>query len=186
MITVTGVTKRYGQRTAVDDLTFEVAGGRVTGFVGPNGAGKSTTLGTMVGLTRPDRGRGPLRRRPLHRPGDPSPRRGIGARRPVHALRRTARDHVRAAAALSGIPVRRVDEVLAVVGLEIAARQRAGGFSLGMRQRLALATAPLGRPEGLLLDEGEHGRDRSHPVSYGVPCSVSPARAHLPHVGRAG
>ena len=159
MITVTGVTKRYGQRTAVDDLSFEVATGRVTGFVGPNGAGKSTTLRIMVGLTRPDHGQvcyAGVRYTDLT-----TPARVVGSVLDTRCTHpgRTARDHLRAAAALSGITSRRVDEVLAVVGLETAARQRAGGFSLGMRQRLALATALLGRPQVLLLDEPANGLD---------------------------
>jgi ABC-2 type transport system ATP-binding protein len=104
MITVTGLTKHYGDRTAVDDLTFTVAAGRVTGFVGPNGAGKSTTMRMMVGLTRPDRRRGPLRRVPytdLRAPRPPGRRR---ARPPLHAPGRTARNHLRAMAATSDIP----------------------------------------------------------------------------------
>jgi ABC-2 type transport system ATP-binding protein len=159
MITVTGVTKRYGQRTAVDDLSFKVATGRVTGFVGPNGAGKSTTLRIMVGLTRPDHGQ--VRYAGVRYTDLTAPARVVGSMLDARCMHpgRTARDHLRATAALSGLPSRRVDEVLAVVGLETAARQRAGGFSLGMRQRLALATALLGRPQVLLLDEPANGLD---------------------------
>ena len=159
MITVTSLTKQYGQRIAVDDLSFEVASGRVTGFVGPNGAGKSTTMRMMVGLTRPDRGdttyRGVSYSDMLH------PARVVGTVLDARSMHpgRTARNHLAAAAALASIPARRVDEVLSEVGLESAADQRTGGFSLGMRQRLALAGALLGEPEVLLLDEPSNGLD---------------------------
>ena len=159
MITITGLTKRYGDRVAVDDLTFELAAGRVTGFVGPNGAGKSTTMRMMVGLTRPDEG-------DVRYDGSPyallpHPARTVGAVLDAQCMHpgRTARNHLRAMAALSGIAVQRVDEVLTEVGLETAADQRAGGFSLGMRQRLALAGALLGEPAVLLLDEPSNGLD---------------------------
>jgi ABC-2 type transport system ATP-binding protein len=159
MIAVTGLTKQYGRRVAVDDMTFDVAAGRVTGFVGPNGAGKSTTMRMMVGLTRPDRGdvryHGVSYTRLLH------PARVVGSVLDARCMHpgRTARNHLLAAAALSGIPSRRVDEVLDEVGLDGAADQRTGGFSLGMRQRLALAGALLGEPEVLLLDEPSNGLD---------------------------
>lgn len=159
MITVTGVTKRYGRRTAVDGLTFDVAAGRVTGFVGPNGAGKSTTMRMMVGLTRPDAGE--VRYAGTAHAALSSPARMVGSvldPRSMHAGR-TARNHLRALAALSGLPAGRVEEVLAAVGLESAANRRAGGFSLGMRQRLALAGALLGDPQVLLLDEPANGLD---------------------------
>lgn len=159
MITVSALTKRYGQRIAVDNLTFDVAPGRVTGFVGPNGAGKSTTMRMMVGLTRPDHGdvlyHGVSYTQLLH------PARVVGSVLDARSMHpgRTARNHLRAAAALSKIPSRRVEEVLNEVGLESAADQRSGGFSLGMRQRLALAGALLGEPEVLLLDEPSNGLD---------------------------
>ena len=159
MITVTGLTKHYGDRVAVDDLGFDLAAGRVTGFVGPNGAGKSTTMRMMVGLTRPDRGEvryGGVRYADLEHPA-----RVVGPVLDARCMHpgRTARNHLRATAALSGIPTRRVDEVLADVGLESVADDKAGGFSLGMRQRLALATALLGDPRVLLLDEPSNGLD---------------------------
>ena len=170
MIRVTNLTKRYGTRTAVDDLSFEVAAGRVTGFVGPNGAGKSTTMRAMVGLTRPDAGEV---RYDGHRYVDlATPASVVGSvldARSVHPGR-SARDHLRATAALSGLPTERVGEALAAVGLTSVARQRAGGFSLGMRQRLALATALLGRPRVLLLDEPANGLD---------PDGIRWLRAHL-------
>ena len=159
MIEVSGVTKRYGGRVVVDDMTFSVAAGRVTGFVGPNGAGKSTTMRMMVGLTRPDRGEvrydgvgyGDLRR----------PTRVVGSVLDARCMHpgRTGRDHLRAMAAVTGVCPRRVDEVLADVGLETAAGRRAGGYSLGMRQRLALAGALLAEPQVLLLDEPSNGLD---------------------------
>ena len=159
MITVSALTKKYGQRTAVDDLSFDVAAGRVTGFVGPNGAGKSTTMRMMVGLTRPDRGAvryHGVNYTDLHRPA-----RIVGSVLDARCMHpgRTARNHLRAAAALSLVAPRRVDEVLNEVGLVSAADQRAGGFSLGMRQRLALAGALLAEPEVLLLDEPSNGLD---------------------------
>jgi ABC-2 type transport system ATP-binding protein len=159
MITVSSLTKQYGRRLAVDDLSFDVAAGRVTGFVGPNGAGKSTTMRMMVGLTRPDRGdttyRGVRYSDMLH------PTHVVGTVLDARSMHpgRTARNHLAAAAALASIPTRRVDEVLNEVGLDSAADQRTGGFSLGMRQRLALAGALLGEPEVLLLDEPSNGLD---------------------------
>jgi ABC-2 type transport system ATP-binding protein len=159
MITVSGLTKHYGDRIAVHDLGFELVAGRVTGFVGPNGAGKSTTMRMMVGLTRPDRGE-------VHYDGIRyvdlgHPARTVGSVLDARCMHpgRTARDHLRATAALSSIRTSRVDEVLAEVGLESVADDRARGFSLGMRQRLALATALLGEPRVLLLDEPSNGLD---------------------------
>ncbi|MEP1124623.1 MAG: ATP-binding cassette domain-containing protein [Ilumatobacter sp.] len=159
MITVSSLTKHYGDRVAVDDMSFDVAAGRVTGFVGPNGAGKSTTMRMMVGLTRPDHGG--VRYQGVDYTRLLRPARVVGAVLDARCMHpgRTARNHLRATAALSAIPVRRVDEVLAEVGLEKAADQRAGTFSLGMRQRLALAGALLGDPEVLLLDEPSNGLD---------------------------
>jgi len=159
MIKVSGLTKNYGDRVAVDDLTFEVKAGRVTGFVGPNGAGKSTTMRMMVGLTRPDGGE--VRYAGTRYTELVNPSRLVGAVLDARCMHpgRSARDHLRAAAAMSGIPKSRVEQVLAAVGLETAAKQRAGGFSLGMRQRLALAGALLGNPEVLLLDEPANGLD---------------------------
>jgi ABC-2 type transport system ATP-binding protein len=159
MIHVTGLTKRYRERRAVDDLTFTLGSGRVTGFVGPNGAGKSTTMRMMVGLSRPDRGE--VRYDGVRYADLPHPARTVGSVLDARCMHpgRTARNHLRASAALSRIPVGRVEQVLADVGLERVAHQRAGGFSLGMRQRLALATALLGEPQVLLLDEPSNGLD---------------------------
>ncbi len=159
MITVSALTKRYGNRVAVDDMTFDVASGRVTGFVGPNGAGKSTTMRMMVGLTRPDSG--DVRYHGVSYTRLLRPALVVGSVLDARSMHpgRTARNHLRAAAALSGIAAHRADEVLSEVGLDSAADQRAGGFSLGMRQRLALAGALLGKPEVLLLDEPSNGLD---------------------------
>jgi ABC-2 type transport system ATP-binding protein len=159
MITVSQLSKRYGKHIVVDDMTFDVAAGRVTGFVGPNGAGKSTTMRMMVGLTRPDHG--VVRYRGVDYPNLKHPACVVGSVLDARCMHpgRTARDHLQAIAQLSGIPARRVGEVLHEVGLDTAADQRAGGFSLGMRQRLALAGALLGQPEVLLLDEPSNGLD---------------------------
>jgi ABC-2 type transport system ATP-binding protein len=159
MITVSGLTKQYGKRLAVQDMTFEVAAGRVTGFVGPNGAGKSTTMRMMVGLTRPDSGE--VRYLGTAYTDLKNPARIVGSVLDARCMHpgRTARNHLRATAALSGVPAGRAEQVLAEVGLETAADQRAGGFSLGMRQRLALAGALLGDPQVLLLDEPSNGLD---------------------------
>jgi ABC-2 type transport system ATP-binding protein len=159
MITVSGLTKHYGDRIAVNEMSFDVAAGRVTGFVGPNGAGKSTTMRMMVGLTRPDHGDVRYHGVPYTRLLRPA--RIVGSVLDARCMHpgRTARNHLRATAALSAIPAHRIDEVLGEVGLESAADQRAGRFSLGMRQRLALAGALLGEPEVLLLDEPSNGLD---------------------------
>jgi ABC-2 type transport system ATP-binding protein len=159
MISVTGLSKHFGRRPAVDDLTFDVAAGRVTGFVGPNGAGKSTTMRMMVGLTRPDRGE--VRYDGIRYARLRHPARVVGAVLDARCMHpgRTARHHLLAAAALSAIDPARVDEVLDEVGLASAADERSGGFSLGMRQRLALAGALLGAPDVLLLDEPSNGLD---------------------------
>jgi ABC-2 type transport system ATP-binding protein len=159
MIDVTGLTKLYGNRRAVDELSFTLRAGRVTGFVGPNGAGKSTTMRMMVALTRPDRGEVRYDGVPYRDLAHPA--RTVGSVLDPRCMHpgRTARNHLRATAALSAIPGSRVDEVLADVGLESVADTRAGTFSLGMRQRLALATALVGDPQVLLLDEPSNGLD---------------------------
>jgi ABC-2 type transport system ATP-binding protein len=159
MIKVSGITKNYGDRVAVDTMDFGVAAGTVTGFVGPNGAGKSTTMRMMVGLTRPDAGE--VRYAGINYTDLLHPARVVGSVLDARVMHpgRTARNHLRAMAAVSGISATRVDDVLDTVGLETAAGQRAGGFSLGMRQRLALAGALLGDPEVLLLDEPANGLD---------------------------
>lgn len=159
MITVSQLSKRYGQHVVVDDVSFEVAAGRVTGFVGPNGAGKSTTMRMMVGLTKPDHGE--VRYRGVRYAELLRPACVVGSVLDARCLHpgRTARHHLHALAHLSGIPLSRVADVLHQVGLDAAADQRTGGFSLGMRQRLAIASALLGQPAVLLLDEPSNGLD---------------------------
>ncbi|MEU8390125.1 ATP-binding cassette domain-containing protein [Micromonospora sp. NPDC048843] len=159
MITVQGLTKRYDGKAAVDDLTFSVIPGRVTGFLGPNGAGKSTTLRVMVGLDRPDTGAALLHGRPYAE--FTHPLREVGAMLDAKAVHpgRSARDHLLALAQSNGIPARRVDEVLDVVGLTTVAGKRAGTFSLGMGQRLGMAAALLGDPGILIFDEPVNGLD---------------------------
>ncbi len=159
MITVSHLTKTYGRRTVVDDLSFELTAGRITGFVGPNGAGKSTTMRMMVGLARLDAGEVTYRGSSYADLRDPA--RTVGVVLDARAMHpgRSARNHLRAMAALSSLPAARVDEVLHLVGLDTAADQRVGGFSLGMRQRLAIAGALLGDPEVLMLDEPANGLD---------------------------
>ena len=177
MITVTELTKRYGNRTAVADLSFTAAAGRVTGFVGPNGAGKSTTMRMMVGLTRPDHGE--VRYDGVRYTDLRHPARLVGSVLDPRCMHpgHTARNHLRAMAAMSSIPTSRVDEVLIDVGLESAADQRTGGFSLGMRQRLALAGAMIGDPQALLLDEPSNGLD---------PDGIRWLRHHLTDFARRG
>jgi ABC-2 type transport system ATP-binding protein len=159
VIEVAELTKRYGEKTAVDRLTFAVRPGVVTGFLGPNGAGKSTTLRMILGLDRPTAGTATIGGRPYA--DHPAPLHEVGAlleARAVHTSR-SARNHLRALAATHGIPRRRVDEVIDLVGLGEVARKRAGGFSLGMGQRLGIASALLGDPPTVILDEPVNGLD---------------------------
>jgi ABC-2 type transport system ATP-binding protein len=159
VIEVRGLTKRYGDKTAVDGLTFTVRPGVVTGFLGPNGAGKSTTMRMVLGLDRPTAGTATVGGRPYV--DQPAPLREVGAlleARAVHTSR-SAYNHLRALAATHGIPRRRVDEVIDLVGLGEVARKRAGGFSLGMGQRLGIAQALLGDPPTVVLDEPVNGLD---------------------------
>ncbi|GAA3740405.1 ATP-binding cassette domain-containing protein [Plantactinospora mayteni] len=154
-----GLRKRYGATVAVHDLSFTVPAGRVTGFVGPNGAGKSTTMRMILGLDAPDGGTALVGGRPYH--ALRTPLREVGALLDAGAVHpgRRARDHLLWMAHSNGLPTRRVDEVIEQVGLGGAARRRAGGFSLGMRQRLGIAAALLGDPPVLLFDEPVNGLD---------------------------
>ena len=154
-----GLTKRYGRTVAVDDLSFSVEAGRVTGFVGPNGAGKSTTIRLLLGLDAPDGGEIRVegkRYRELR-----APLREIGALLDASATHpgRRARSHLLWLARSNGLPAGRVDEVLDLVGLTDVARKRTGGFSLGMAQRLGIAAAMLGDPHVLVFDEPVNGLD---------------------------
>ncbi|MCX4749387.1 ATP-binding cassette domain-containing protein [Kitasatospora sp. NBC_01287] len=159
MIEAVGLTKRYGPKTAVQDLSFSVRPGIVTGFLGPNGAGKSTTMRMLLGLDNPSAGHAVIngRRYAQHA----APLREVGAMLEARAIHtgRSAFNHLLALAATHGIPRSRVDEVIDLVGLRQVARKRAGGFSLGMGQRLGIASALLGDPATLILDEPVNGLD---------------------------
>jgi ABC-2 type transport system ATP-binding protein len=159
MIEVTGITKRYGGTLAVNDLSFEVKPGQVTGFLGPNGSGKSTTMRMIMGLDRPDAGRATVNGVTY---GDLGwPLREVGALLEAKAIHpgRSAQNHLLALAQTNDIPRSRVDEVLEVVGLTSVAHKRAGTFSLGMGQRLGIAAALLGDPSVFLFDEPINGLD---------------------------
>jgi ABC-2 type transport system ATP-binding protein len=159
LIEARGLTKLYGEKAAVSDLTFTVRPGSVTGFLGPNGAGKSTTMRMIVGLDAPSGGSVTVNGKPYaqHR----APLHEVGALLEARAIHtgRTARNHLLALAATTGISTRRVDEMLDLVGLTDVARKRVRGFSLGMGQRLGIASALLGDPHTVILDEPVNGLD---------------------------
>ncbi|MGW2866479.1 ATP-binding cassette domain-containing protein [Streptomyces sp. NPDC001205] len=159
MIEAHSLTKRYGERTAVEDLSFTVRPGIVTGFLGPNGAGKSTTMRMLLGLDAPTSGHAVVngKRYAEHR----APLHEVGAMLEARAIHtgRSAHNHLLALAATTGIPARRVDEVINLVGLRAVAKKRVGGFSLGMGQRLGIASALLGDPATVILDEPVNGLD---------------------------
>ncbi|MGI4895339.1 MAG: ABC transporter ATP-binding protein [Janthinobacterium lividum] len=159
MIEAVGLRKVYGKKVAVDDLSFTVRPGIVTGFLGPNGSGKSTTMRMIVGLDRPTAGRALVDGRPFsaHR----APLSAVGVLLDAKAVHtgRSADKHLRAMAATAGIPRSRVNEVVDLVGLREVARKRAGGFSLGMGQRLGIASALLGDPSTVMFDEPVNGLD---------------------------
>ena len=157
-VEVHGLSKSFGAVRAVDDLSFTVEPGSITGFLGPNGAGKTTTLRMALGLERPDAGTATFDG--VAYADLPSPVRTVGAvlETAFHPAR-SGRNHLRVYCRAAGLPVSRADEVLSQVGLADAGRRRAGGYSLGMRQRLALATALLGDPAVLVLDEPANGLD---------------------------
>ncbi len=159
MIEVHNLTKRYGTTIAVDDLSFTVPAGRVTGFLGPNGAGKSTTMRMILGLDSPASGSATVAGRNYH--DLPAPLYEVGALLEAKAMHggRSAANHLKVLAQSNGIPASRVKEVLAMVGLESVARRRTKGFSLGMGQRLGIAGALLGDPGVLLFDEPVNGLD---------------------------
>ena len=159
MIEARGLTKRYGNNTAVDDLSFTVRPGTVTGFLGPNGAGKSTTMRMILGLDAPTSGSVTVNGRPYAQHAAPLHEVGVLLEaRSVHTGR-SARDHLLAIGATTGIGRRRVEEVIDLVGLREVAGRRAGAFSLGMGQRLGIASALLGDPATLMLDEPVNGLD---------------------------
>jgi ABC-2 type transport system ATP-binding protein len=159
MIEVRELRKRFGPTVALNGMTFTVVPGRVTGFAGPNGAGKSTTMRVILGLDRPDSGTALVDGQPYR--SLEHPLRRVGSLLDASALQpgRSARDHLRWLALSQGLPARRVGEVLELTGLQTVARRRAGGFSLGMRQRLGIAAALLGDPPVLMFDEPFNGMD---------------------------
>jgi ABC-2 type transport system ATP-binding protein len=159
MIEAVGLTKRYGAKTAVYNLSFQVRPGAVTGFLGPNGSGKSTTMRMILGLDQPTSGQVTIGGHPYRRL--PNAPRQVGALLDAKAVHggRSARNHLLYLAQLSGIPARRVDEVLGVVGLQDVAKKRSKSFSLGMGQRQGIAAALLGDPQVLLFDEPVNGLD---------------------------
>jgi ABC-2 type transport system ATP-binding protein len=158
-IVVEGLTKRYGEVTAVDDLSFTVRRGAVTGFLGPNGAGKTTVLKAIVGIARPTAGGALINGTPIDSMASDARTLGVYIEPCGAHPGRSGRDHLRSLAALAGLPRGRVDELLAVVGLELAGSRRVGKYSMGMRQRLGLAAALLGDPDILVLDEPLNGLD---------------------------
>jgi ABC-2 type transport system ATP-binding protein len=159
VLQIRGLSKRYGATVAVNELSFEVRPGVVTGFLGPNGSGKSTTMRLILGLDRPDAGQARINGQLYHQLRWPLREVGALLEAKVFHPGRRARTHLAALAASNAIPLTRVDEVLDVVGLARVAQRRAGGFSLGMSQRLGIAAALLGDPGVLLLDEPVNGLD---------------------------
>ena len=159
MIEARGLTKRYGETVAVDNLSFSVAPGKITGFLGPNGAGKTTTMRLILGLDRPTSGTVTVDGRPFTQVTQPM--RQVGALLDAKALHggRSAYNHLLCLAQSNDLPTSRVKEVLALVGLSDVAKRRAGGFSLGMGQRLGIAAALLGDPKILMFDEPVNGLD---------------------------
>jgi ABC-2 type transport system ATP-binding protein len=159
MIEVERLTKRYGKTLAVDDLSFTVTPGRITGFLGPNGAGKTTTLKAILGLVRPSSGTTTVLGKQYRELEEPARRVGAVLETSRYHPGRSGRNHLRVLAAQAGIPRDRVEAVLELVAMKEAARRRVGGYSMGMRQRLGLAAALLGDPELLVLDEPANGLD---------------------------
>ncbi|WP_084078701.1 ABC transporter ATP-binding protein [Demequina sp. NBRC 110057] len=159
MIEVANLTKTYGPKRAVDDISFTAPAGSVTGFLGPNGAGKSTTMRMIMGLDRPDAGTATVDGKPLA--SHAAPMHVVGALLEAKSVTpgRTARNHLRVLAATHGIGRKRVDEVIQMTGLDQVAKKRVKGFSLGMGQRLGIATALLGDPATLIMDEPVNGLD---------------------------
>jgi ABC-2 type transport system ATP-binding protein len=153
------LTKRFGKTVAVDDLSFAVERGRITGFLGPNGAGKTTTLRVLLGLVQPTAGSATIMGRPYRSLDEPAARVGAVLEATGFHPTRSGRNHLRVLAAATGVPTERVDELLALVKLEPWGRRKVKTYSLGMRQRLSLACALLGDPEVLVLDEPANGLD---------------------------
>ena len=158
-VEIRGLSKRFGNVLAVDDLSFDVAAGRVTGFLGPNGAGKSTTLRALLGLVRPTAGTATFAGSRYEQLERPSTKVGAVLEDASFHPGRTGRNHLRVLAVTGQHPPARIDDVLDTVGLAAAADRRVKGYSMGMRQRLAIASALLGDPEVLILDEPTNGLD---------------------------
>jgi ABC-2 type transport system ATP-binding protein len=159
LIEVEHLTKRFGNTLAVDDLSFKVREGSITGFLGPNGAGKTTTLRVVLGLVRPTSGSARVLGRPYRALETPTGQVGAVLEASSFHPGRSGRNHLRVVSAASGLPPSRVEEVLEIVGLSADAGRRVGGYSLGMRQRLSLAAALLGDPRVFVLDEPANGLD---------------------------
>jgi ABC-2 type transport system ATP-binding protein len=159
VIEVEHLTKRYGKTVAVDDLTFRVTPGRITGFLGPNGAGKTTTLKAILALVRPTSGTTRVLGKHYRDLNEPIRKVGAVLETSRYHPGRSGRNHLRVVAAQAGLPRERVEEVLELVAMSRDAKRRVGGYSLGMRQRLGLAAALLGDPELLILDEPANGLD---------------------------
>jgi ABC-2 type transport system ATP-binding protein len=176
-IEITGLTKRFGHFTAVDDLSFDVEPGRITGFLGPNGAGKTTTLRMLLGLVHQTSGTATIGGRRYVDLPDPLGTVGAALEATSFHPGRSGRDHLRVLADAAGIPHTRVDELLELTGIPAAARKRAGAYSMGMRQRLGLAAALLGDPHVLVLDEPANGLD---------PEGIRWLRGFLRHLSREG
>jgi ABC-2 type transport system ATP-binding protein len=159
MIEVDHLTKRYGKTVAVNDLSFQVTPGRITGFLGPNGAGKTTTLKAILGLVRPTSGATRVLGKPYRELDEPAHKVGAVLETSRYHPGRSGRNHLRVLATQAGIEGQRVEEVLQLVAMKEPAKRRVGGYSMGMRQRLGLAAALLGEPELLVLDEPANGLD---------------------------
>ena len=158
MIKASHLTKYYRKTTAVDDVSFEIATGKVTGFLGPNGAGKSTTMRLMLGLDN-GKGKTSFDGKPLHEYERPASMVGILLEAKAFHPTRSARNHLKILATAGDVPLKRVDEVLEIVGLQDVAKKKPGKFSLGMSQRLGIAAAILSKPKYLILDEPANGLD---------------------------
>jgi ABC-2 type transport system ATP-binding protein len=158
-IEVNGLSKRFGATLAVDDLSFSVEAGKIVGFLGPNGAGKTTTLRALLGLIQPTAGTATIEGVPYVELDDPAATVGAVLDGGMFHPGRSGRNHLRVLALAAGVAETRVDELLELVGLSDSAKRRAGGYSLGMRQRLGLAAALLGDPRVLVLDEPANGLD---------------------------
>jgi ABC-2 type transport system ATP-binding protein len=176
-VEVRDLTKMFGSLKAVDNLSFSVEPGRITGFLGPNGAGKTTTLRMLLGLVRPTSGSATIGGQAYHQIRQPQLVVGSALEATNFHPGRSGRDHLRVMADTAGVGNARVDEILEMVGIPAAARQRAGSYSMGMRQRLALAGALLGDPQVLLLDEPANGLD---------PEGIRWLRALLRHLSSQG